>query len=694
MNDPQSDIELKPEIHPENVTSAEEAEEAAKRLREAVRYHNYRYYVMDDPMIADAEYDELMRTLQTLEEQYPEVETEDSPTQKVGGEPREELGLLEHPIPMLSLKSITQSREARDFDETCRRELGVDQVTYTCEPKYDGLAVELIYEGGVLTYGITRGDGQTGEDVTANVKTLKEVPLRLLQPDGLPVPERLVVRGEVYMRKDRFQELNRFRREQEERPFANPRNAAAGSMRQLDPSVTARRPLQIFFYQIAEVVGHEFTNHWDVLQNLPKWGLKVNHELNRRCEGIERVIEVYDTLLDQREDLPYEIDGMVCKVSDFGAQERLGFRTNNPRWAVAYKFPPRQATTRIESIEAQVGRTGKLTPIAHLEPVNIGGVEVSRASLHNQSEVDEKDIRVGDTVVVERAGDVIPYVVKPITDQRDGSEQPYHLPDRCPVCDAEVMMSEDRKQTFCTNARCPAQIRERIKHFVSTAGMDIEGLGDRRVRMLLEKGLVDRVSDLYSLTAEDWMRLDDVAEKSAQNLLDEMEKSREQTLDVFLYSLGIPHVGTHMSRVLAQHYRTLEDLQSAEQDELMQIHEVGPEVARAVELFFSNDDNLEDIRRIQDAGLRLTNPYAEREQQSLQGLTFVFTGNLEEWSRAEIRDLVERLGARATSSVSGNTDYVVAGPGAGSKRDEAEDRGIPILSEDEFKQLLAEKSAL
>lgn len=684
-------IEIKPEVDPENISDAETASEAIERLRKTLRYHDYRYYVKDDPVITDTEYDQLMRTLQTLEERYPDLKTGDSPTQKVGGEPVAELGLVDHPIPMLSLKSITDDDEARDFDEMCRRELDTDIVTYTCEPKYDGLALELIYEDGVLIYGITRGDGQTGENVTENVKTLKEVPLKLLQRGEKPIPQRLVVRGEVYMRKDRFRELNQRRQEQGEKPFANPRNAAAGSMRQLDPKVTVRRPLQIFFYQVAQAEGYTLSDHWDVLQTLPQWGLKVNHELNQRCSGIDEVIETYHNLLKRREDLPYEIDGMVCKVNDFSAQERMGYRTNNPRWAVAYKFPPEQAATRITQIEAQVGRTGKLTPIAHLEPVWIGGVEVRRASLHNQSEVDEKDIRIGDTVIVERAGEVIPYVVKPMTERRDGSEEPYNLPDRCPVCDGEVVMSGDRKQTFCTNALCPAQIRERIKHFVSTDGMDIEGLGDRRVRMLLERELVHRISDLYYLGEEKWKELDDVAEKSAQNLMEEIEKSKYQTLDTFLYALGIPHVGKHMSRVLAGNYPTLEDLREADREELTRIHEVGPEVASAVVKFFRNEENLKDIERIQEAGLDLENPYGGEDSQPLGGLTFVFTGNLETWSRDEVQDLVERLGGRATSSVSGNTDYVVAGPGAGSKLDNAREHDIPVLDENEFKTFLEQK---
>ncbi|HKJ69428.1 MAG TPA: NAD-dependent DNA ligase LigA [bacterium] len=684
-------IELKPDIDPAMIKSGEEAGRAMERLRDAINYHDYRYYVSDAPVITDDEYDRLMRSLELLEKRYPDLVTPDSPTQRVGAEPQEELGLVDHPVPMMSLKSISDAQEARDFDRTCRRELNRDHIEYTCEPKYDGLAVELIYEAGSLQLAITRGDGQTGENVTENIKTIREVPLNLISQNNVAIPQRLVVRGEVYMRKDGFEKFNKQRADREEKTFANPRNAAAGSLRQLDPRLTAERPLHIYLYQVAQVEGHEFTEQWEVLQTLPNWGLRVNSEFNRKVIGIDKVIEIYNSLLDQREELPYEIDGMVTKVNDLAAQDTMGVRTNNPRWAIAYKFPARRATTNIREIEVQVGRTGKLTPVARLEPVRIGGVEVSRASLHNQSEINQKDIRVGDTVVVERAGDVIPYVVKPITDQRDGSEKPYHLPETCPVCGSDVVMSEDKKQTRCTNIQCRAQVRERIKHFVSTDGMDIDGLGDRRVREMLDKGMIVRVSDLYYIKEDEWKQLDDVAEKSAQNLTREIENSKHQSLRIFLYAIGIPLVGKHMARVLAENYRTLDDLKQASRAELMDIHDVGPEVADSVVTFFSNKETLADIRRMIDAGLELENPFAEGEKQPLQGLTFVFTGNLEEWDRNEAKELVERLGGRATSSVSGNTDYVVAGPGAGSKLDQARDRGIPVLSESEFKELLAQR---
>jgi len=687
----QAEIDLKPEVDLRKIKNKEDAREPVEKLREALRYHNYRYYVMDDPVISDAEFDDMMQTLQKLEDQFPDLQPPDSPTQQVGGEPQDELGLVEHPIPMLSLQSIYEEEQALNFDQTCHKELDIQKVEYACEPKYDGLAIELIYENGLLKQAVTRGDGQTGEDVTENVKTIREVPLRLYSRNQYNIPKRLVVRGEVYMRKDKFNELNKRQAQNDEKTFANPRNAAAGSLRQLDPKVTASRPLQIYLYQIAVAEGFDFESHSEAMEALPKWGLKTNRDLNRNCNGINEVLEFYDELVDRREDLPYEIDGMVCKVNSIEYQDKLGFRTNNPRWAIAYKFPARQSTSRIRDIEVQVGRTGKLTPIAILEPVEIGGVEVSRASLHNQSEIDQKDIRIGDTVVVERAGDVIPYVVKPIKDQRDGSEKKFKLPDKCPVCGSDVVMSKDKKQTHCTNIKCPAQLREGIKHFVSKDGMDIEGLGIKRVEHLLDLELVKRISDLYYLKKDDWMQIPDVADKSAKNLLDEIENSKKQPLHRLLYALGIPHVGQHMARVLAQHFETLDDLKDATEDELMEIHEVGPEVARAVELFFSNDDNLKDIDRILDAGLKLQNPLEKSKKQPLDGLTFVFTGTLETWTRDEIQDKVESLGGRATSNVSSNTDFVVAGPGAGSKLDDAREHDIEVLNEEEFKELLDEK---
>ncbi|MFB6232264.1 MAG: NAD-dependent DNA ligase LigA [Salinibacter sp.] len=684
------DVDPKPDIDLDTLDS-EGAAAAAEQLRETLRYHNYRYYVLDDPVVSDAEYDHLFRQLQTLEDEYPELQTSDSPTHQVGGTVRDEMDTVEHPTPMLSLKAVYEEEDARNFDETCREELGRAAVTYTAEPKFDGLAVELIYEDGQLVQGSTRGDGETGEEITANVKTIEGVPLRL-RDDERPVPDRLVVRGEAYMRKDEFNDFNRRREEAGKDPFANPRNAAAGSLRQLDSTITARRPLRIFFYEIADD-GRDFDTHAEVLKALPEWGLRVCEEHIRLCDGIDEALSHYEEVVGVRDDLPYEIDGLVIKVNDFAGHETLGVRDRDPRWAVAYKFPPRRATTTIEDIFVQVGRTGRITPVARLAPVEVGGVEVERASLHNQNEIDRKDIRIGDAALIERAGDVIPQVVKVIEDERDGAEETYHIPDTCPVCGSEVVLSEDKKQAFCTGGMtCEAQFRERLKHYASREATDLEGLGDKRAEQLIDAGLIERISDLYEIEKDDLLQLERYADKSAQNLIDEIEASLEQDFDRFIYALGIPLVGSATARLLAQNFASLDELMEATEDQLRAIEEIGPEVAHSIVTFFEDDANRAVIGEIQDAGLTLNNPYVE-DEAPLEGLTFVFTGSLDDWTRSEVQRFVEQNGARATSSVSGNTDYVVAGPGAGSKREDAEDRGVPVLNEDDFHDLLRERGA-
>jgi DNA ligase (NAD+) len=683
--------EKKPDVSPDAIDTQEEAREAVETLRDAIRYHNYRYYVLDAPVISDAEYDDLMRDLQALEEDFPSLRTPDSPTQQVGGEPRDELGLVDHPQPMLSLKAVYEASGVENFDENCRDELGRTSIDYVAEPKYDGLAVELVYDDGRLEVASTRGDGSTGEDITANVKTIREVPLKLVDQGERSVPDRLIVRGEIYMRKDEFRSFNQRRAEEDKRQFANPRNAAAGSVRQLDPNVTARRPLHIFLYAVPNAASLGFERQWDVLQALPNWGFRVNLEQTRQCAGVEEAITYHDEMGEKREDLPYEIDGVVYKVDRLADHETLGVRTRDPRWALAYKFEPRRATTTIQEIEVQVGRTGKLTPIALLDPVHIGGVEVSRASLHNQSEIEQKDIRVGDAVIVERAGDVIPHVVKSLPDERDGSEEPFRLPNSCPVCGTEVIVSEDKKQAVCPNPNCPAQLRESLTHYASREAMDIEGIGEKHAEQFIEAGLVEKLSDIYQLTKDELIDLERYAEKSAQNLIDEIEESKDATLVRFLYGLGVPQVGMHMARVLARHYRTLDDLMDATREELESIDEVGPIVAQDVVGFFAEERNQDLIEEILDAGVTLSNPMAETEDQPLDGLTFVFTGELDRWTRDEVQQVVERHGGRATSSVSGQTDYVVAGPGAGSKLDEAEARDVPVLDEEAFIDLLEEQ---
>jgi len=685
---PSADQELNPEVEPEEIDEKNEAKEALEELREAIRYHNYRYYVTNDPVVSDYEYDQLMQDLQALEDKFPSLVTPDSPSQHVGGEPQDELGSVEHPEPMLSLQAAYEKEEVANFDETCREELSLETVEYLAEPKYDGLAIELIYEGGTLSVASTRGDGETGEDVTENIKTIREIPLALISEDETPVPERLVVRGEVYMRKDEFREMNERRAEESKDPFANPRNAAAGSLRQLDPKVTAKRPLRIFCYDVAEVEAHGFESQMEIMETLPDWGLRVNRDWIKTCKGVDDLVNYHSQLEEEREDLPYEIDGVVYKVNDLSQREVMGTRERDPRWALAYKFQPLRGSTEVKDIRAQVGRTGSLTPIAQLETVNIGGVKVQRASLHNQSEVEKKDIRIGDKVLVERAGDVIPQVVKSLPEERDGSEQKFTMPNSCPVCDSDVVISDDKQHAYCTNASCPAQVRERLIHFASRGGMDIEGLGDKIAEQFIETGLVESIDDLYSLEKDDLLALERFAEKSSQNLLDEIEESKDQTLPRFLYGLGIPEVGEHLSRVLSEHYPTLDELMEATEEELQGINEIGPEVARSIVGFFSASENEDLIDNLLDAGITLSNPLSEKTETPLDDLTFVFTGSLDRWTRNEAQRLVEDRGARSTSSVSSQTDYVVAGPGGGSKLDYAEELGVPVLDEEEFVEFL------
>ena len=679
---------MKPDVSPRSISGVEEAAQAVERLRKAIRFHNYRYYVLDGPVITDSEYDALMQDLIEMEARFPALLTPDSPTQHVGGMARAELGLVTHPIPMLSLKAVYETADVMSFDENCRKELKVSTVEYVAEPKFDGLAVEVVYESGILMLASTRGDGQTGEDVTPNIKTLREVPLALLSIDNVAVPSRLVVRGEVFMNIEGFKELNRRRSEAGESLFANPRNAAAGSLRQLDPAITAQRPLHIYLYEIAEMVGPEVKTQWELLQELRNWGFRVNIEKSRLCEGTEDLFKFHQQIYENRDELPYEIDGVVFKVNDRTAHERLGFRSRDPRWAIAYKFKPREATTKLLDIIVQVGRTGKLTPVAVLEPVLVGGVEVSRASLHNQSEIERKDIRIGDTVIVKRAGDVIPQIESPIKDQREGSERVFHMPSECPECGSSVVMSEDKKSTHCPNMNCPAQLRERLIHFASRQGMDIEGLGIKRVEQLVGAGLVTSFHSIYKLKKEDLVSLERYGDLSAENLLRQIEASKKQPLWRFLNALGIPHVGEHMAQVLADNFRTIDVLVHASEQDLQSVSQVGPEVSKAVTEFFSDRNNHAEIEQLIEAGLQLEETKEAKGERPLEGMIFVFTGTLERWAREEAERLVAELGGSATSSVTKKTTYVVAGSNAGSKLTKAKELSVSILSEEDFAAMM------
>ncbi len=525
-----------------------------EKLREEIEYHNYRYYVLDQPEIPDTQYDRLMRELEKIEEQYPELRSPNSPTQRVGAPPLEAFEIVRHSIPMLSLANAFDESEARDFDKRVKKFLGSSEdFEYVAEPKLDGLAVELVYERGQFVVGSTRGDGVNGENITQNLRTIKTIPLQLIRRE-IPVPERLEVRGEVIIQIDKFKELNRKREEMDEPPFANPRNAAAGSVRQLDSKITRERPLEIYCYGLGEVRGRTFKNHWEILQTFPKWGLRTNPHI-RRCRNIDEVLKYYHEMNEKRETLPYEIDGIVIKVDRLDLQTRLGEISRSPRWALAFKFQPKQVATKILDIIVQVGRTGALTPVAVMEPVKVGGVEVSRATLHNQDEIDKKDVRVGDSVIIQRAGDVIPEVVQVITSKRTGTEKKFKMPSKCPVCGAEVIKEEAIHR--CIGLDCPAQLKGRIKHFASKRAMDIEGLGVKLIDQLVDKGLLKDVADIYYIKKEELIALERMADKSAQNIIDAIEGSKTKPLSKFLYALGIRHVGETTAEDLARQFYTV-----------------------------------------------------------------------------------------------------------------------------------------
>jgi len=663
-----------------------EAREKIEELREEIRQHNYRYYVEDDPTISDREYDKLLKRLQELEDEFPEFRTENSPTQRVGASPADEFESADHREPMLSLSNAFEEKELTEFQDRLWRNLGRnDELTYVAEPKLDGLAIELIYEDGELTEALTRGDGRTGEVVTRNVKTIRSIPLTLRE-NGHEVPPLLEVRGEVYMEKDSFEEMNQRRAREGKDLFANPRNAAAGSLRQLDPSVTAERPLNAFFYDTGVVEGLEFRTQEELLGYLPKTGLRVN-PYTEKCEGIDEARKFYERLEEKREEIPYEIDGIVIKVNDFALREELGTKTRSPRWAIAYKFPPERATTRIKDIEVGVGRTGALTPVALLEPVDIKGATISRASLHNQDEIDEKDIRIGDHVIIQRAGDVIPEVIKPIPEKRTGEEEKFHLPEKCPVCGEPVKRPEGEAIHRCVNISCPARVKESIKHFASKGGADIEGLGDKLVEQLVDEGLVTNIADLYRLKHDEIADLERMGDKSADNLLEALEESKDITFARLIYALGIRHVGEHLASVLTDHYRDFDQLGEATKHELTEINEIGPEVAHSIENFFSNEKNLELLGQLEKVGVEYSRESRGKED-ILEGLRFVFTGRLDDFTRSEAERAVEDRGGRATSSVSSVTDYLVAGENPGSKYEAAQEQETEIIDEEEFKEMI------
>ncbi len=659
----------------------------ARELREAIDRHNYRYHVLDDPEVSDSEYDELMRRLAALEAEHPELADPDSPTQRVGAGPAEKFASVRHAVPMLSLANAMAREDVVEFEERIRRFLNLTgPIEYVAEFKLDGVAVELVYERGRLVQGSTRGDGFSGEDVTQNLRTIRAVPLELRPGgDGPPVPKGLDVRGEVMLSKEGFARINRERVEAGEPEFMNPRNAAAGSLRMLDPRITASRPLELFCHGAARVEGFAAASHWELLEACRAWGLRTNPE-NRLVTSLDEVFRFYDETEARRDDLRYEIDGIVIKVSSLDLQRRLGEVSRSPRWAIAYKFKPRQAVTRVLEIWPSVGRTGVVTPIASLQPVNLGGVTVSNASLHNMDEVERKDIRAGDEVLVERAGDVIPYVLKSFPERRTGAERKFAMPEACPRCGGRVLREEGEVYYRCVNAACPVKLEQGLRHWASKYALDIDGLGEKLVAQLVEKKLVEGLADLYRPRLEDLVALERMGDKSARNLLAQIEKSKAATLDRFLNGLGIRHVGEATAKALADHFGSIAAVVGASEADLREVRDVGPEVAKTIAAFFAEPRNRELVKALLDAGVR---PRWERRQGGpLTGKRFVFTGGLAGLTRHEAQSRVERLGGRVASSISKTVDYVVAGEEAGSKLKKARDLGVTILTEEQFLELV------
>ncbi len=656
------------------------------KLRAEIERHNHFYYVVNQPELTDAEYDALYRKLEEVEAEHPELITSDSPTQRVGSVPSQSFASIEHSIAMLSFGNAFDADGLRDFDRRVRSHLGMDQVTYVVEPKLDGLAVELVYRDGRLVNGSTRGDGRIGEDVTANLRTIRSIPLRLLSNDG-PAPSLLEVRGEVFIEKQAFATLNRQREADELPSFANPRNLAAGTLRQLDARVTAARPLSIYCYDVGLVEGITIESQQRLLDILPKLGLRVNPRYCS-CSGIEEVINFYQEILDSRQELPYEADGIVVKVDSFAARESLGAVSRSPRWAIAGKFPASQGITTLKDIVVSVGRTGALTPVAVLEPVRIHGVEISSATLHNVDEILRKDIRIGDTVVVERAGDVIPKIARSMPELRTGNERSFVMPTACPVCGSDVVRVESEAAHRCLNTTCPARFKQSVLHFISKGGLDVEGMGPQLIAQLVDGGIVGSLADLLRLDRDTLIGLERLGPQSADNLLAALDDAKKVSLDRFLFALGIPGVGAHLADVLARHFDNLDSLAQANEGVLASIHGIGPLSAHAIAAFFANEQSRQTIQYLRAAGLTLEASSAKSESGALAGQRFAFTGTLASMTRTQAKERVESLGGIVASSVSMTIDYVVLGENPGSKADKAQEAGVLILTEDEFLQLL------
>jgi DNA ligase (NAD+) len=666
-----------------------------ERLVKEINEHNYRYHILDSPVISDAEYDSLFQRLKQLEVKYKLV-LPDSPTLRVGAPPLDKFDKVKHTEPMLSLDNAFSHDEVREFDQRVKKELrkkGLDpaeEIEYTVEPKYDGLAMELTYKKGLLERASTRGDGYEGEDVTTNIKTIKAIPLKI---EGLDIPIEIDLRGEVYLDRDEFEKLNKEREKSQESLFANPRNAAAGAVRQLDSSITEKRKLHMACYGVGAMKGIDFKSQADLMAWLNKSHFPTPQRF-AAVRGIDSIIEHIKQIEADRTKLPFEADGAVIKVNDFKLQKELGFKTREPRWAIAYKFPAHQGTTVIEDIVASVGRTGAITPVAIMKPVRIGGVTVSRSTLHNWDEIDRKDIRVGDTVVVERAGDVIPHVVAIIREKRTGQERQVPPPKHCPVCGSHVVREKGEVAYRCIGLNCSAQVLERIMHYASRGAMDIEGLGEKNVELLYSQGLIKHFADLYTLKKEQLLELPRFAEKSAQNLINAIEKSKQTTLSKYLFALGILHVGEYAAKLLARHFEKIEDLYHVKPGHIVEIKQMGDKLAESISDFFSEKENLHTLDMLKKLGVTILNPDYEagtrKERGPLDGLTIVVTGTLS-MPRNEIEERIERLGGHAAGSVSKKTSFVLAGEEAGSKLEKAKALGVKVISEKDFNNLIANK---
>jgi len=662
--------------------------EEITRLRDQLNHHSYQYYVLDDPEIPDVQYDRLYRELQSLESKYPDLITNDSPTQRVGDKPLDGFTQVKHEIPMLSLDNVFNEEDLGEFNKRLQQRLdNDDEISFAAEPKLDGLAVSLLYEKGLLVRAGTRGDGSTGENITQNIRTIHSIPLKLL---GKNIPDVLEVRGEVFMPKAGFEKINQIARDNDEKQFVNPRNAAAGSLRQLDPKVTAKRPLAMYCYAVGRVDGGEqLSTHSEMLDQLKQWGLPLCKE-RKTVEGVEGCLKYFEEMSELRESLSYEIDGIVYKVNSLKLQKELGFVAKAPRWAIAHKFPAQEEITWINAIEFQVGRTGAITPVARLEPVFVGGVTVSNATLHNMDEVNRKDVREGDQVIIRRAGDVIPEVVRVVPGSRKNNAKKVQLPDSCPVCDSDIEQEEGEAIARCSGGLfCAAQRKESIKHFASRKAMDIDGLGDKLVEQLVDEGCIDHMDDLYSLTVENIAGLERMGEKSAINLIEALQKSKHTSLNRFIYALGIREVGEATALTLAHYFTNLDAIKAADAESLQKVGDVGPVVAAHVVRFFKQPHNIEVIEKLLESGIHWDAIEAvAAEEQTLEGKTFVITGTLTEMTRDDAKKALQARGAKVTGSVSKKTSYVVVGDNAGSKATKAEQLGVEMLDEDALIELL------